>query len=89
MPNSVPKTLDEAKRWAAKAALGDLFGLSEPIEGQPDSYPFNATTILKVIPITWRRQADGVIAYVYHHDDLPPWMKEDAIAYQPQGYAGQ
>ncbi len=73
----IPKTLEEAKRQAAQTAMADLLGCSEPADGQPDEYPFNACTVLKVIPPAWRNEVDAVIAYVYHHEDLPEAMRKE------------
>lgn len=71
-----PQTLEEAQRRAANIAMGDLLGCSEPPEGVSDQYPFNAVAFMKTLPQDWQVPVDRVIAYVYHNEDRPDWMKK-------------
>lgn len=64
-------TKDEAIRKVAKVALADLMGCSEPPDGTPDNYPFNAVAWRKSLPIAWQREAEEALVYVYHNDKLP------------------
>ena len=55
----------------AKVAIADLLGYSEPPEGQQDNYPFNAIAWKNSLPVEWQKDADRVIAHVYHHETIP------------------
>jgi hypothetical protein len=68
-------TLEEAKRVVGHIAMGDLMGASEAPPGVPDASPFNACRWRDAYPATYRAALEEVLAYVYHHDDLPPDMR--------------
>ncbi len=60
-----------AIRKVAQVAMADLIGCSEPPDGTPDNYPFNAVAWRKNLPLEWQDEAEAALAYVYHHDCLP------------------
>ena len=62
---AVPKTLQEAKRMAVGKAFSDLIGASGP---------FDAVVWRKTLPQAWQAEVEGVIVYVYHHEEAPPGM---------------
>lgn len=61
----------EAMLKVAKVAMADLIGCSEPPDGEPDRYPFNARACVDKLPEKWRADAERVITYVYHHEEMP------------------
>ena len=68
-------TKQEALKKVACVAMADLFGCSEPPNGTPDSYPFNACRWRDTFPADWQHELEAVIRYVYHHEDIPEGMK--------------
>lgn len=62
----------EAMQKIARVAMADLLGASEPPEGVEDKYPFNACAWRDSLPPEWRDEAEAVIRYVYHEEEIPP-----------------
>ena len=61
----------EAMLKVAKVAMADLIGCSEPPDGEPDRYPFNACAWADKLPKEWRADGERVITHVYHHEEIP------------------
>ncbi len=61
----------EAMLKVAKVAMADLMGCSEPPEGEPDNYPFNACKHVDKLPVEWRADGERVITHVYHQEEIP------------------
>jgi len=61
----------KAMLQVAQVAMADLLGASEPPEGEPDRYPFNACAWVKKLPQEWQADGERIITYVYHHEKLP------------------
>ena len=71
-------TKNEALLKVARVAMADLIGCSEPPEGMPDHYPFNACAWRDALPLEWREEAEAVIGYVYCNEHVPSviWLNE-------------
>lgn len=63
----------EAMLKVAKVAMADLIGCSEPPDGEPDRYPFNACAWVKKLRQEWQADAERIITYVYHYEAIPPF----------------
>ena len=61
----------QAMLKVAHVAMADLMGCSEPPDGVPDNYPFNAVAWRKSLPTEWQRDAETVLVYVYHNEQMP------------------
>lgn len=68
-------TKQEALKHIAGVAMCDLLGCSEPPEGKHDQYPFNAVAHREVLPKEWQAEAEEVLAFVYHNERWPEWLK--------------
>jgi len=65
---------NEVKDMVGRVAMGDLVGASEPPEGVPDRYPFNACAWRDWFceeHSEWYDELDNVIAFVYHNERMP------------------
>ncbi len=63
--------IHEAKQKVAQIAMGDLLGMSEPPEGVPDNYPFNACAWRDWFPARWYDELENVIRFVYRNERIP------------------
>ena len=68
------KSFCEAQRKIARVAMGDLIGTSEPPEGMPDQYPFNAPAWLPTFPAEWRDSLRAIIGDVYENEAIPDYI---------------
>ena len=64
----------EALKKVARVAMADLMGYSEPPDGVEDNYPFNAVAWRKSLPLAWQREAEAVLVYVYHNEEIPEFI---------------
>ena len=62
---------ERAIHKVAQVAMADLIGTSEPPEGVPDQYPFNAVAWRKSLPAEWQDEAEEALVYVYHNERMP------------------